>query len=40
MKRILPFLVLVSLLLGGCAAAPEAPADDHAGHNHAPGEGH
>lgn len=39
MKRILSLFVLAALLLAGCGSA-ETPADDHAGHNHAPGEGH
>lgn len=39
MKRLFPFIMLAFVILAGCGSA-EAPTDDHAGHNHAPGEGH
>jgi PBP1b-binding outer membrane lipoprotein LpoB len=39
MKKILSLIIVASLLLAGCGSA-EAPQDDHAGHNHAPGENH
>ncbi len=41
MKKILPIIIIVvaSFFFAGCGSA-EAPVDEHAGHNHAPGENH